>query len=191
MTPLHQGKEGREITVIYINSIRITLVTHHAENTETNYTSRMTKTETRPSPQWPWRIKSHICPLLNLEGGWVKLAAAVKKCPAIAMSPWQRLNDWQTGDRQDVSVPFQEIPSCLMCNPLYETGQTAEVSARLCVCVSSMWENMRLQLHHLSQKCLKLFSIGLTSFIHPSIHQPQPKCPSATAVLTSYTALNY
>lgn len=82
--------------------------------------------------------------------------------------------EWLTGDRQDASVPFQEIPSCLMCNPLYETGQTAEVSVRLCVCVcvSSMWENMRLQLH-LSQKCLKLFSIGLTSFIHPSINYSQ------------------
>lgn len=39
----------------------------------------------------------------------------------------------------------------------------------VCVCVSSMWENMRLQLH-LSQKCLKLFSTGLTSFIHQSIN---------------------
>ncbi len=128
MTPLRQGKEGREITVIYINSIRITLVTHHAENTETNYTSRMTNTETSlPSVTLEDQI-SHLSPAQPW-GGWVKLAVAVKKCPAIAMLPWKRLNDWQ-----DVSVPFQEIPSCLMCNPLYETGQTAEVSVRLCVC---------------------------------------------------------
>ncbi len=33
MTPLHQRKEGRDPRH-YMNSIRITLVTHHAENTE-------------------------------------------------------------------------------------------------------------------------------------------------------------
>lgn len=44
------SREGGEITVIYMNSFRITLETHHAKNTETNDTSRRTKTERCPSP---------------------------------------------------------------------------------------------------------------------------------------------
>jgi len=42
--------------------------------------------------------------------------------------------DRQAADRMRVSRS-RKSPRAMMCNPLYETGQTAEVSARLCVCV--------------------------------------------------------
>lgn len=54
------------------------------------------------------------------------------------------------------------------------------------VCVSSMWENMRL--HHISQKCLKLFNIGLTSFVHQSINHNQS---ALEAIVLLWPTFNY
>lgn len=125
---------------------------------------RMTKTERYPSPYWPWKIKSHICPLLNLEGDesswWLSEAMSGNNNVTKATTGWLTDRMWVSHSRKSPRA---------WCVILFMKQDRLLRYQRDCVCVSNMWENMRLQLH-LSQKCLKLFSIGLTSFIHQSIY---------------------